>query len=81
MMQKGKNTMLNKNNAESNAVELQGMIELNEQELAAISGGWGGYDDGDFDEGYGSSRRSFEKIVVIKRRFSRRHFDYDDFDD
>ncbi|WP_338256966.1 hypothetical protein [Dictyobacter halimunensis] len=74
--------MLNKNNAESSAVEPLGMIELNEQELAGISGGWGGwgdYDD-DFDDGYGS-RRSFEKIVVIKRRSSRRHFDYDDYDD
>lgn len=72
--------MMNKKNTsltpEAIAAEQQSMVELNEQDLKSVNGGWGG-----FDEDFGSSRRSsFEKTIIIKRRSSRSSFFDDDFD-
>ncbi|GHO84980.1 hypothetical protein [Dictyobacter formicarum] len=72
--------MMNKKNMpltpEAIATEQQSMIELNEQDLENVSGGWGGFDEG---FGFGQSQ-SFEKTVIIKRRVSASRYGYGDFD-
>lgn len=74
-MQNKKNTALT---AATLAAQQQDMVELNDQDLQNVIGGF----DGDFDDDFGSSRRSsFEKIVIIKRRVNRRSFFDGDFDD